>query len=136
MSQYFGIFVSSFTQLSGNWRAKFSRRLKNRRGIRALTFEPLLALVVLAVGMTQSHQKSRLLAYRGRLRGGVNTGIKILVFSARDDALSTQRAFRAGARGFLVAHEDILKISSPRSNFSRRCLRERDRVAAAPGKSC
>ncbi len=42
----------------------------------------------------------------------LNTAIKILVFSAQDDALPIQRAFRAGAHGYLIAHEDILEIST------------------------
>ncbi len=47
-----------------------------------------------------------------------STNIKILVFSAREDALSIQRAFRAGARGYLVAHEDILEISTALDQIS------------------
>jgi DNA-binding NarL/FixJ family response regulator len=41
-----------------------------------------------------------------------NGDARILVLSARENALSMQRAFRAGARGYLVAHEDILEIST------------------------
>jgi DNA-binding NarL/FixJ family response regulator len=41
----------------------------------------------------------------------LNRAARILVFSTRDDTLSVQRAFRAGARGYLVAHENVLEIS-------------------------
>lgn len=43
---------------------------------------------------------------------------EILVLSAREDALSVQRAFRAGARGYLAAHEDILEISTALDRIS------------------
>jgi DNA-binding NarL/FixJ family response regulator len=41
----------------------------------------------------------------------LNRSARILVFSTRDDTLSIQRTFRAGARGYLVAHENVLEIS-------------------------
>lgn len=47
-----------------------------------------------------------------------NEAAGILVLSAREDALSMQRAFRAGARGYLVAHEDILEISTALDHVS------------------
>jgi DNA-binding NarL/FixJ family response regulator len=48
----------------------------------------------------------------------LNIATEILVLSARDDALSMQRAFRAGARGYLVAHEDISEISAALDELS------------------
>jgi DNA-binding NarL/FixJ family response regulator len=39
-----------------------------------------------------------------------SASIRTLVLSDRTDALSVHRAFRAGARGYLVAHDDISEI--------------------------
>lgn len=40
----------------------------------------------------------------------LNPASRALVLTDRDDALSMQRAFRAGARGYLVAHDQMLEI--------------------------
>jgi DNA-binding NarL/FixJ family response regulator len=40
----------------------------------------------------------------------LNPAARSLVLTARDDALSMQRAFRAGAGGYLVVHDDMLEI--------------------------
>lgn len=40
----------------------------------------------------------------------LNSATRILVLSAREDALSIQRAFRAGARGYLAIEDDALEV--------------------------
>jgi two-component system response regulator DegU len=40
----------------------------------------------------------------------LNRGARVLVVSARDDPLSIQRAFRAGAHGYFALEDDSLEI--------------------------
>jgi DNA-binding NarL/FixJ family response regulator len=40
----------------------------------------------------------------------LNNAARMLVLSARADALSIQRAFRAGARGYLAIEDDVLEV--------------------------
>jgi DNA-binding NarL/FixJ family response regulator len=71
---------------------------------------------LIVLGLTLSHGNGIELIKDFRR---LNSAARILVLSAREDALSIQRAFRAGARGYLTIEDDASEV-----------LRALDRISA------
>ena len=76
----------------------------------------------------------------------LNSAARILVLSAREDALSIQRAFRAGAHGYLAIEDEVTEVLQPldqiaagylytSSNVSRRLLENLANGEIEPARS-
>jgi len=65
-----------------------------------------------------------------------NTAVGILVLSTREDVLSVERAFRAGAHGYLLAHEDVPQIMTALDEISAGNFYASARVARRLLKHC
>jgi DNA-binding NarL/FixJ family response regulator len=72
---------------------------------RRLFTERLPALVVLSLTLCQGDGLSLLRDFRK-----MNPAVRSMVVTARQDSLSIQRAFKAGARGYVVAEDETTEI--------------------------